>query len=79
MDKCHLPPQLPVAELGGDRRVLIEHHRSIIRYSREEIAVAMDYGALCIRGSGLEIAQISRVQIVVTGQIASLTVERGGA
>lgn len=71
--------QLPVVELGGDRRVLIEHHRKICRYTREEILVAMEYGQLRIQGQGLELAQISLAQLVITGRIDSLSLERGQA
>ena len=69
--------QLPVAELGGDRRVLIERYRKICRYTREEILVAMEYGQLRIQGQELELAQISQAQIVITGRIDSLSLERG--
>ena len=71
-----LQHQLPVAELAGDERVLIERHRSIARYSREEIAVDMAYGQLCIRGRALELTQLSREQLVIGGKIDSLCVQR---
>ena len=69
--------QLPVVELGGDRRVLIEHHQKICRYTREEIVIAMEYGQLRIQGQALELARISLAQLVITGRIDSLSLERG--
>ena len=63
-------PGLPVVELTGDRRVLIERHRGVTGYSREEICVKVSYGQVCICGCGLELKHMSKEQLVICGQIS---------
>ena len=64
--------KIPLVELAGDKRVLVENHQGILAYSLEEIQVKVAYGRLLIYGTKLMIAQMSCDQIVITGQIRSL-------
>ena len=69
-------PGMVVAELAGDRRVLIEGHRGVTEYCRERITVKVSYGWLCVTGCGLELRQMSREQLVICGRIDSIQLRR---
>lgn len=69
-------PGLPIAELAGDSRVLIEHHMGIVEYEPGQIGVRMAYGRLCIRGSRLEMVCMTREQLVISGCIDSISILR---
>lgn len=70
-------PGLPLVEIAGERRVLIENHRGVTVYGCNMIHVKVSYGHLCICGRGLELAQMTRQQLVVTGTIDSVSLCRG--
>lgn len=69
-------PGVPVVELAGDRRVLIEGHRGVCQYSREEVCVKVRYGCICICGCGLELTRMSREQLIISGRIDGIKVHR---
>lgn len=70
-------PGIPVVELAGERRVLLENHRGITEYGREQIRVRVRYGQVCIRGCGLIIARMTREQLVICGRIDGIDLLRG--
>ena len=65
---------LPLVELFGNTRVLIENHCGITGYSSCEICVRTRMGNYCIRGSNLEIAFMTKQQLVIKGSIESVAV-----
>ena len=67
-----------LVEVAGDRRVLIEHHRGIRQYQKDCICVNVTYGTVHVAGRGLEIAQMTRERIVISGKICSVTLSRRG-
>ena len=69
-------PGQPVVELAGDRRILIEHHKGVIQYGTEQICVKVAYGTVKILGFGMELARMTKDQLVITGQIDSVTLCR---
>lgn len=69
-------PGLPLIELAGDRRVLIENHQGVTEYGREKIQVQVRYGHVCICGSGLELARMTKQQLIISGQIDSVSLLR---
>lgn len=69
-------PGVPVVELGGDRRILIERHRGVTEYSGERISVRLSYGMLCICGCGLELTRMTRDQLIITGRIDGIQIQR---
>ena len=69
-------PGVAVAELAGDRRVLIEGHRGVTEYSRERVTVKVHYGWICVSGCGLELRQMSRQQLVICGRIDGIQLRR---
>ncbi len=68
--------KLPLVELAGYRRVLIENHTGVLAYSPEEITVRVSYGCLQITGENMMLAEMRREQLVITGQINSVIVHR---
>lgn len=69
-------PGIPIVELAGDSRVLIENHGPIVEYRPERIRVNLNYGQLCICGQKLHLSRMSQAQLVISGVIDSLTVIR---
>lgn len=79
-DAADLPGEpLPggsLLELLGDRRVLIEGHRGITHYSPEKIVVTVSYGHLEICGQAMELAKMTAGELLITGSIHTLSLER---
>ncbi len=69
-------PTLPLVELSGTHRLLIENHSGITEYGRDEICVKVQYGHLRITGSSLELARMAKDQLVITGNIEVLSLDR---
>lgn len=69
-------PGLPLVEIAGHSRVLIENHRGVIGYSREEIRVRVNYGEIAVSGSCLELNRISRELLVIRGNITCVSLRR---
>ncbi len=62
-------PGLPVLELTGGNRVLIENHQGVTGYSDVMICVKVRYGCLEINGSRLSLAYMSKERLIITGKI----------
>ncbi|MBQ7345166.1 MAG: YabP/YqfC family sporulation protein [Oscillospiraceae bacterium] len=69
-------PGQPIVELFGDGRLLIEHHRGVTEYGRERICVRVRYGSLRVCGCRMELARMTADQLVITGRIDSVTLDR---
>ena len=69
-------PGTTIAELAGDRRVLIEGHKGVTEYCRDRVTVKVGYGWLSICGCGLELRQMSKQQLVISGRIDGIQVRR---
>ena len=69
-------PGMTVAELAGDRRVLVEGHRGVTEYSPTRVTVKVGYGELSVCGCGLELRQMSKVHLVVCGRIDGIELRR---
>ena len=70
-------PGLPLIEIAGDRRVLIENHRGVVEYGTQTIRVNVKFGQVCICGNGLELARMTRGQLVVCGYVEAVHLNRG--
>ena len=69
-------PIVPIVELAGSHRVLVENHLGVIQYSTEKIGIKMKYGEIQINGCGLTLEQMTRVKLVVTGRIDGICLHR---
>ena len=65
-------PGLPLIEIIGNKRVLIERHRGVLVYDANKIYIQVSGGKICICGSDLMLAKMSKEQLVVVGQIHSV-------
>ena len=79
-DRADLPgetlPGVPLLEIAGDCRVLIEQHKGVTQYSKEQICIKVSYGLICICGCGLELIRMSQEQLAITGQIDCVKLQR---
>ena len=69
-------PGIPLVEISGERRVLIEHHRGVTQYGKDQICVKVKYGHVSVQGCGLELARMTKEQIVICGRIDCVTLRR---
>ncbi|HIT33215.1 MAG TPA: sporulation protein [Candidatus Faecousia intestinigallinarum] len=70
-------PGLPLVEVAGDRRVLVENHGGVTEYGREQIRIQVRYGQVCVCGAGLELVMMTKEQLVICGRIESVHLIRG--
>lgn len=70
-------PGLPLIEVAGDRRVLIEHHCGVMEYSTQEIRVKVKYGHICVEGACLTLSHMTKGQLIILGRIHSIHLIRG--
>ena len=68
--------RIPLVELAGCGRVLIENHSGVLAYSPEMITVKVNYGSLEICGENMMLAEMRREQLVITGVICSVNIYR---
>lgn len=61
--------KLPLAELTGEERLLIENHSGVTKYSVEQICVAVSYGQLSVSGNCLQLACVTKDRLLITGKI----------
>lgn len=66
-------PGIPLIEIAGCHRFLLENHHGIIAYSDKEIRAKVSYGYVCVCGSGLELAKMTKEKFVITGIITSVS------
>lgn len=69
-------PGIPLLELAGENRVLIENHCGVTEYGCEEICVKVSYGKICVCGNRLELIQMTKHQLIITGVIEKISLLR---
>lgn len=67
----------PLVEIFGNCRVLIENHKGVIGYSACEICVRTGFGTYSVCGDKLEIASMTKHQLVIVGTIESVSLTKG--
>ena len=70
-------PGMPIVEMAGNRRVLIENHNGIAEYGNGRIVILVKLGKIIVSGTELEVCYMSRHQLVIVGCIDTVSVERG--
>ena len=68
--------KIPLIEIAGHSRVLVENHVGVLAYSSEEIVVKVQFGCVQVVGQKLMFAEICREQLVITGEIVGITIHR---
>ena len=70
-------PGVPLVEIAGGRRVLIEHHCGVSAYGPEQIRVRVKFGQICVCGAGLVLTRMIKGQLIISGRIDSVQLDRG--
>lgn len=69
-------PGLPLVELVGCGRVLVENHFGVTEYGQNLIRVRVKFGDVCICGSSLELSRMTKGQLIIRGKIESISLTR---
>lgn len=69
-------PGIPLVELAGDGRVLIENHQGVLEYGLTQIRVRVKWGSILVSGEGLCLRHMTRSRLVICGQISGIGLER---
>lgn len=69
-------PGRSLIEIAGEDRILVENHLGVCEYSRERIGVNLKFGRAEVCGEGLELACMTREQLVITGCIHGVSLHR---
>ena len=64
-----------LVEILGTRRVLVERHRGILAYGKEEILVGASFGRIRVTGAELSLCCMSREQLFISGKIGQVSLE----
>lgn len=72
-EKLH---KVPLVEIAGHNRVLVENHMGVLAYSLEQIRIKVSYGQLCVLGTQLNLTQLCSEQLVITGNVQSVALDR---
>jgi len=70
-------PGVPIVEMAGNRRLLIENHQGVMEYGKDRISILVKFGKIHVTGTDLEISYMSRHQLIITGCIDAVAIERG--
>jgi len=69
-------PGLPLIEIVGDRRVLIEHHCGVTEYGCNQICIKVKQGTISVYGNKLELALMTKDQLIISGCIEGVKLTR---
>ena len=72
------PPGLPLVEVVGEGRVLIENHMGVNAYEDCQIRVKVKFGQIVVCGRSLTLCRMTKDQLLISGSIDSVTLCRRG-
>lgn len=72
-------PGVPLIEIISDKRVLLENHQGICRYTHEQICIKTELGIIKLDGKQLHIKQMSSDQLIITGKLENLSICRSSS
>lgn len=67
---------LPLLEVCGFQRVIIEQHRGVIEYGTKRITVRIKDGAYSVCGSDLSLCRMCNRQLLIRGNIEQVELLR---
>ena len=68
---------VPLVEICGNSRVLIENHNGITCYGGSDIFVKVKKGDIHVVGDGLFLCRMNKTKLVITGKITSVHMHIG--
>lgn len=71
-------PGVPLIEICGQVRVLVENHQGVIGYGCHEILVKVRSGCVRIDGENLTMTKMSKEKLVITGKIHAVQLQGRG-
>ena len=69
-------PGMPLVEISGNVRVLVENHMGVTEYGRDRIRVRVKFGDVCVCGCGLELSRMTKGQLIIRGRIENISLNR---
>ena len=66
-------PGVPLIEIAGNRRVLMEHHCGVKEYGRQRIVIQTKDNLVAVEGEMLELTKMTPQQLIVSGKIHAVT------
>ena len=70
---------LPLVEILGDQRVLVERHKGVMGYDGHKICIKLSFGMIYVNGCNLEITHMSKDQMIITGKIHDVVLKRSNS
>ena len=64
--------KVPLIELYGCKRILVENHCGVLEYTENLICIKIKCGQVCVCGCNLNLAMMSRERLVICGKIESV-------
>ena len=64
---------LPLLELCGEDRILVENHKCVVGYTEREIIIRVSFGLIEISGEALEISRANKEQLIIYGRIRNIS------
>lgn len=85
LDRLALSADLPgesipgqaLIEILGDKRVLIENHCGVTKYSETAICIKVKFGQIQVSGCGLHLMKMTKQQAIICGRIDAVSLFRG--
>lgn len=71
-------PGLPLIEICGQNRMLIENHQGIAGYGCCEIQINVRFGRIIVCGENLKLTNMSKEKLVITGRICAVNLRGRG-
>lgn len=72
-DLTDISKNIPLTEVAGNSRVLVENHQCIMQYTTRCICVKVKFGCIKILGNKLNLAKMTSTQVVINGDIESIS------
>ena len=70
-------PGMPIIEIAGNHRVLIECHKGISQYTDRLVCVNVKYGFVEVMGEALQIRHMTKDRLVIQGKVDQIHLSRG--
>ena len=65
-------PGLPLIEIAGNIRVLIENHCGVTEYGKQRIVAQTKVNLVAVEGEDLELTKMTAEQLIISGRIFSV-------
>lgn len=69
-------PFLPIVEIAGEHRALVENHDGVCQYTPEHISILVKYGEIHLSGCGLSLKHMTQTKLLVTGKLEHISLIR---